>query len=111
MLSRGPIQPGTAGGITLKTVFGKVSGEVEFLKMFADGVPLAQAFRFVAMDEVSSKRLALAAQNMEDEGCSDQKSADPAKEKSAGLGKLLRSVREIAAGLVPGSNSKATSKK
>ncbi len=106
ILSRGPIQPGTAGGITLKTVFGKVTGDIEFLQMFADRVPLAQAFRFVTMDDASSKRLALAARNMEDEGYSDKPGGESTNDQD-GLGGLLRSVRQLAAGLMPRKISKA----
>lgn len=112
ILSRGPIHPGTAGGITLKTIFGKVTGEVEFLQMFADRVPLAQAFRFVTMDDTSSKRLALAARNMEDEGHSDKPARESTNDQNGdGLGGLLRSVRQLAASLMPRKTSKAKSKR
>ena len=111
ILSRGPIHPGTAGGVTLKTVFGKVTGDVEFLKTNADGVPLAQAFRFVAMDDVSSKRLALAAQNMQNEGYSDSQTSESKPDKGGdGLGNLLRSLRQLAAGLMPEPTSRTRSK-
>ena len=100
VLSRGAIASGTSGGIVLKTVYGKVSGEVEFLQTFADGLPTAQAFRFVTMDDTSSKRLALAAHHMESEGYSDKPSPDVEDNKHEGLGNLLRSARKLANGLM-----------
>lgn len=103
VLSKGPIPHGTMGEMALNTVFGKVSAHIEFLHTGADGIPLAQAFRFLAMDDASSKRFAAAAQQMLDEGFSDDSEtarsgfASPA---SAALGQLLHSVRRIAATLV-----------
>src|ERR1700722_616035 len=71
LLARGPIAEGSAGEMTLGTVFGKVNAHIEFLQTGADGVPLAQAFRFLAMDDSSSRRFAAAAKQMEKEGYSD----------------------------------------
>jgi hypothetical protein len=51
--------------MALGTVFGKVTARIEFLHTGADGVPLAQAFRFLAMDDVSSKRFKTAAKEMQ----------------------------------------------
>ena len=94
------------------TVFGKVVGDVEFLHTSADGIPLAQAFRFVTMDDASAKRLALAAQNMENEGYSDKPTGEVKNETDAlGLGNLLRSVRQLAAGLSRAKPSTANLKK
>ena len=96
--------------ITLNTVFGKVNAKVEFLHTGADGVPLAQAFRFVTMDDTSSERFMAAAQQMEEAGFSDAP-----KEEPAGLGgaqtwhRLLGSVRRLAATLVAGKSSAARS--
>jgi len=103
VLSKGPISRGTMGDVVMKTVFGKVSAHIEFLQTGADGVPLAQAFRFLAMEDTSATRLAAAAKQMEEEGFSD---APPAKPSSLGLpaseamGMLLHSVRRLAASLV-----------
>lgn len=98
ILSRGPIPQGTTGSIAIKTIYGKVTAEVEFLRICADGIPLAQAFRFVSMDDGSSKRLALASHHMEEEGHSDIK----VTEKSAnGVGQLLRSVGQLASNFLP----------
>jgi hypothetical protein len=87
----------------MNTVYGKVTAQVEFLQTGADGIPLAQAFRFLAMEERSSQRFAAAAKQMEKEGFSDAPAArestlsSPASET---LGLLLHSVRRLAATLV-----------
>ena len=57
--------------MALGTVFGKVNAHIEFLHTGADGVPLAQAFAFVAMDDVSSKRFKTAAEQMYSAGFSN----------------------------------------
>jgi hypothetical protein len=102
VLSRGPIPRGTTGTIAIKTIFGKVSAQVEFLQTCADGLPLAQAFRFVVMDDDSSKRLALASHNMEEEGHSDVESLANSASKSANrVGNLLRSVGQLASNFLP----------
>lgn len=64
LLVKGPIAAGTLGEMTMATVLGKVNAQIEFLHTGADGVPLAQAFRFLAMDEVSSNRFKMAAEEM-----------------------------------------------
>jgi hypothetical protein len=103
VLSKGPIPRGTMGDIALSTVYGKVSAQIEFLHTGADGVPLAQAFRFLAMEDASAKRLAAAAKQMEREGFSDAPAAKPsslALPASEAMGLLLQSVRRLAASLV-----------
>ena len=70
-MSKGPIASGTLGDMTFNTVFGKVNAQVEFLHSGADGIPLAQAFRFLDMDETSSRRFSKAAQQMQAAGFSD----------------------------------------
>jgi hypothetical protein len=100
VLSKGPIPQGTIGEIALNTVFGKVSAHIEFLHTGADGVPLAQAFRFLAMDEASSRRFAAAAKQMHEEGFSDAPETADGSPASAALGQLLTSVRRLAATLV-----------
>ena len=62
---KGPIPEGTIGNIALGTVFGKVAADIQFLHTGADGVPLAQAFAFLAMDAVSSQRFKKAAEEMQ----------------------------------------------
>jgi hypothetical protein len=103
VLSKGPIPRGTMGYIDLNTIFGKVSAHVEFLQTGADGIPLAQAFRFLAMDDRSAKRFAAAAKQMEEEGFSDTPPAEPSPlsaPSSEALGLLLHSVRRLAATIV-----------
>jgi hypothetical protein len=103
VLSKGPIRHGTLGDIALQTVYGKVSAQIEFLQTGADGVPLAQAFRFVSMEDRSSERFAAAAKQMEKEGFSDTPTPIPSAlsaPASETLGLLLHSVRRLAASLV-----------
>jgi hypothetical protein len=91
------------GEIAMNTVFGKVRAHVEFLHTGADGVPLAQAFRFLAMEGASAKRFAAAAEQMEKEGYSDAPATRPSPlsaPASETLGQLLNSVRRLAATLV-----------
>ena len=71
LLVKGPIPEGTLGEMALGTVFGKVVAHIEFLHTGADGVPLAQAFAFLAMDAVSSKRFKTAVEQMESSDFSD----------------------------------------
>src|SRR5258705_13148942 len=53
VFSERAIPQGTLAEMRLPTVFGKVSAQIEFLLTGADGMPLAQAFRFLQMDYVS----------------------------------------------------------
>jgi hypothetical protein len=99
VLAKGPIHPGQMGEMILGTVYGKVTAQIEFLHTGADGIPLAQAFRFIAMDDGSSKRYAAAAKDMERHGYSDgpvQPLVSPAPGANA-LSQLLHSVRRLAA--------------
>ena len=83
--------------MVLNTVFGKVSAQIEFLQTGADGVPLAQAFRFIAMDDASSHRFAKAAKQMVEKGFSDAPRKPGAGQGSQTLNLLLYSVRRLAA--------------
>jgi hypothetical protein len=90
------------GDIAIRTVFGKVSANVEFLQTCADGVPLSQAFRFLTMEQRSSERLLAATQLMEQEGLSDAPPVKAAANATSGvLSLLLNSIRRIAAALQP----------
>jgi hypothetical protein len=94
---KGPFPEGTLGEMALSTVFGKVSAHVEFLHLGADGVPLVQAFRFLAMDEISAKRFHAAVEKMQTAGFADgvkqkQTIIDAALE---GWSKLRESVRQL----------------
>ena len=80
ILSKGPFPHGTVATIGLNTVFGKVTAQIQFLQTGADGIPLAQAFRFVDMDDVSSRRFKAAAEKMQSAGFSD------VEEKAKSLG-------------------------
>jgi hypothetical protein len=82
ILSKGPIPQGTLAEMGLNTVFGKVRAQIQFLHSGADGVPLAQAFRFIDMDDVSRERFSAAAAQMQSAGFSD------AQEKGNSLGDL-----------------------
>ena len=108
VLSKGPIPHGTMGDVAMQTVFGKVSAQIEFLQTGADGVPLAQAFRFLAMEDASASRFAAAAKQMEEEGFSDALPTKPSPLSSPAsetLGLLLHSVRRLAATLVANRSS------
>jgi len=108
VLAKGPIAYGTMGDIALNTVYGKVSAHIEFLQTGADGIPLAQAFRFLAMEDASLKRFEAAAEEMVREGFSDAPLAKPSalsSPASESLGLLLQSVRRLAATLVSSRSS------
>jgi hypothetical protein len=96
LLVKGPVPRGTLGEMALSTVFGKVNAHIEFLHTGADGVPLAQAFRFLAMDAVSTKRFHAATKQMQNAGFADieqkRTSLDRAFES---WGKLRNSVRQL----------------
>jgi hypothetical protein len=82
ILSKGPITRGTLADMGLNTVFGKVRAQIQFLHSGADGIPLAQAFRFIDMDDVSRERFSAAAAQMQSAGFSD------VEEKAISLGDL-----------------------
>jgi|SRR5580658_1023929 hypothetical protein len=101
VLSKGPIPHGTVGDISLNTVFGRVDAKIEFLRTGADGVALAQAFRFVAMDDTSTDRFAAAARQMVQAGFSDAPGEGSTGSAGAqSLNRLLESVRSLAATLL-----------
>jgi hypothetical protein len=106
VLAKGPIARGVMGELILSTVYGKVTAQIEFLQTGADGIPLAQAFRFLAMDDDSAKKFGDAARQMEEHGFSDapQKESDVPGPAAQGLNLLLHSVRRLAATLAAGSS-------
>jgi len=67
-----PLPQGTLAGLDLKTVFGKVTAQIEFLHTGADGIAAAQAFRFLGMDDFYAKRLKAAIERMQSAGFSDK---------------------------------------
>jgi hypothetical protein len=97
VMARGPIPKGAMGEFTLNTVFGKVTAQIEFLQTGADGVPLAQAFRFLAMDEESTRKFGAAAAQMEQAGFSAAHSRTNSPQAPQTLSQLLLSVRRLAA--------------
>jgi hypothetical protein len=109
VLSSGPIPEGTMAEMDLGTVFGKVTAQIEFMHSGADGMPTAQAFRFIDMDDVSSRRFNAAAKQMEKAGFSD------AEEKGNPLGnlasqtfsKLRNSIGNLSGMITPGSADKS----
>jgi len=101
VLSKGPIPHGTMGDISLNTVFGRVDAKIEFLQIGADGVALAQAFRFIAMDDTSTDRFAAAARQMVQACFSDAPEEEAtASTETQSLNRLLESVRRLAATLL-----------
>jgi hypothetical protein len=93
LVVKGPIPEGTLGEMVLGTVFGKVNAHIEFLHTGADGVPLAQAFAFLAMDAVSSQRFKTAVEQMETSDFSDiVRKRTPI---DAAFEKLRESVRQL----------------
>lgn len=71
ILSKGCVPHGTLAQMGLKTVFGTVKAQVQFMHSGAEGMPLAQAFQFLEMDDVSSKRFSAAIKQMQSAGFSD----------------------------------------
>jgi hypothetical protein len=101
VLSKGPIPQGNEGLMALNTVFGKVNARVEFLNKGAEGIPLAQGFRFLSMDDVSKRRFHAAAQQMLDQGFgAEPKQSILNAPASEALGDLVHSVRRLAATLI-----------
>ena len=100
LLIKGPIPQGTLGEMAFGTVFGKVNAHIELLHTGADGVPLAQAFAFLAMDAVSSKRLKAATEEMQNTSFSDvvQKQTPI----HAAFETLRESVRQLSGMLISG---------
>jgi hypothetical protein len=89
VLTKGPIPEGTLAIMSLKTVFGKVEAQIQFLHTGADGIPLAQAFQFLHMDDVSRKRFTAAAEQMQREGFSD------VEEQTESLGLVYQSLSKL----------------
>ena len=103
LLVKGPIPKGTLGEMALSTVFGKVNAHIEFLHTGADGVPLAQAFRFLAMDAVSTERFNAAAKQMQSAGFADvEQKQTPLDGTSESWGKLRESIRQLSQMLTSG---------
>jgi hypothetical protein len=109
ILSRGPVPQGTVGKIGLNTVFGRVTAHIEFLHSGAEGIPLAQAFRFLRMDEVSTRRFTAAVDKMRSAGFSEVNE----NEKSLGdiasqtLSKLRDGIQRLSGAVSSGRRTRA----
>ncbi len=95
-----PLPNGTLGEMALKTVFGKVEAQIQFLQTGADGMPLIQAFRFLDMDGTSRQRFTAAAELMQREGFSDAK--EELGTLNLSLSKLGESIRRLSGAITPG---------
>ena len=97
VLSNGPIPQGTLAEMELNTVCGRVTAHIEFLHNGADGMPIAQAFRFLGMDDTSSERFDAAARQMQGSGFSDAEEKGNAFSDlaSKGLSRLRDSIRRL----------------
>jgi len=103
LLVKGPIPKGTLGEMALSTVFGRVNAHIEFLHTGADGIPLAQAFRFLAMDAVSTERFNAAAKQMQSAGFADVEQKQTALDgTSESWTKLRESIRQLSQMLTSG---------
>jgi hypothetical protein len=102
ILTKGPIPEGSLAIMSLKTVFGKVEAQIQFLQTGADGIPLAQAFQFLHMDDLGRERFSAAAEQMQREGFSDVEE----EQQSLGLAyqslsKLRESIRLLSVAINP----------
>jgi hypothetical protein len=110
ILSKGPIPQGTLADMGLNTVFGKVTAQIQFLHSGADGIPLAQAFRFINMNAVSRERFNAAAEQMQSAGFSDveEKGNSLGDLASQSLSKLQDSIRRLSVLINSGRRKGAT---
>lgn len=106
ILSKGPVANGTLGKMALNTVFGKVTAQIEFLRSGADGIPVAQAFRFFDMDDISTRRFAQAVAQMEQAGFSDTKSESESFGTQA-FDRLRDGIQRLSMALSPGRRPRA----
>jgi hypothetical protein len=98
ILSKGPIAEGTLADMGLKTVYGPMRAQIQFLQRGADGIPLAQAFRFLDMDTVSRKRFEASIKKMHEAGFSDTPVQNSLGEiATQSLSKLGESIRRLSA--------------
>jgi len=93
LLMQGPIPEGTLGEMAFGTVFGRVNANIEFLHTGADGVPLAQAFAFLTMDDRSSHRFKNALEEMHTSDLADF--APKQTQIDVAFDKLRESIRQL----------------
>ena len=108
LLVKGPIPKGTLGEMALSTVFGRVNAHIEFLHTGADGVPLAQAFCFLAMGAVSTNRFSAATKQMQSAGFADIEQKQTARDGTfESLRKLRESLRQLSGILTSGRRTRS----
>ena len=73
-----PFPNATLARLDLRTVFGKVTAQIELLHTSADGITAAQAFRFLSMDSRCTSRLRTAIEKMRIAGFSDVEAEEKA---------------------------------
>lgn len=97
VFAKGTVPEGSYGEMILNTIFGNVIADIQFLHAGADGKPLAQAFAFVEMDDVSEKRFKAAVAKMEEAGFSDAEEVEPpfSEKAMAALGNHVRGLKAI----------------
>jgi hypothetical protein len=85
-----------------------VNAHIEFLHTGADGVPLAQAFRFLAMDAVSTNRFSAATKQMQSAGFADVEQKQTALDGTfESLRKLRESLRQLSGMLTSGRRTRS----
>lgn len=109
ILSKGCVPHGTLAQMGLNTVFGKVTAQIQFLHTGAEGIPLAQAFRFLDMDTASSRRFTAAVEQMQSAGFSDveEMSKSLSDVASQTLSKLRNSVNRLSGAIRSGRRTRA----
>ena len=107
ILAKGCVPHGTMGQIGLNTVFGKVSAHIEFLHEGAEGIRLAQAFRFVSMSDISSQRFAAAVEQMQNAGFSDAQEENNKSLTDVALQTFMKLHSSLSGMISPGRRPKA----
>jgi GrpB-like predicted nucleotidyltransferase (UPF0157 family) len=95
----------------LNAGFGKVKAQIQFLHSGADGIPLARAFRFIDMDDVSRERFSAAATQMQSAGFTDveEKGSSFGSLTSQSMNKLRDRISRLS-GLINSTRRKSTGK-
>jgi GrpB-like predicted nucleotidyltransferase (UPF0157 family) len=95
----------------LNAGFGKVKAQIQFLHSGADGIPLARAFRFIDMDDVSRERFSAAATQMQSTGFSDveEKGTSFGSQTSQSMSKLQDRISRLS-GLINSTRRKRARK-
>jgi|SRR5580693_60210 hypothetical protein len=103
--------PGTLADMGLNAGFGKVKAQIQFLHSGADGIPLARAFRFIDMDDVSRERFSAAATQMQSAGFTDveEKGSSFGSLTSQSMNKLRDRISRLS-GLINSTRRKSTGK-